>query len=664
MNLNTYIVCNIYFMALVGLGAASLVKGVEPAFVASVGVIVAVSAVFRSRKRTFIRSRAFNVIAVSLFALFVLDYLSISESLMVAATRFSTLLLALKLFDLTRDRDYYLAYTLTFFQMLAGAASTTNLVFFALITLYVLGGIWGLIIFNIKKECVVSESSIEVPTSLFGYRFFTGIVGVTLLSVVITLGLFFVIPRMGVGFFQHKTLDTVKTTGFDDTVELGSLGPIKSDSTVVMRVELPGYGGEGPPGRMYLRGTALTRYDGKSWTRDITHRNLVRGGPKGKFLLREDGRRLLLQNILLQPLNTEVLFGAARPVAIERVAGRFANLWMDASGSVFLPSAPFSMIEYRVWSSLAPVKDEPGPEMLDTSYTDKLPSGGKIDRLAEEVTSGAEGPLNKAELLETYLQDNFRYTLDPERTEGVDPVVDFLFHSREGYCEHYATAMVLLLREAGVPARLVTGFMQGEWNGLGSYYIVRQSDAHSWVEAYIDGTGWVTFDPTPSAEAGAGGQGSALWLYLDYMRMKWDRYIVQYSFEDQKKIATGLDKGSRDLAGRIKGALKSTEAPARNVALAVLLVAVLAALGYVLWGSFKAEAGKTPGFYLDMLKVLGRKGLVKEDSETPQEFARRTGNPTVTEITRVFHKARYAGVPLEPGEIEEVRKGLERLRKG
>ena len=116
------------------------------------------------------------------------------------------------------------------------------------------------------------------------------------------------------------------------------------------------------------------------------------------------------------------------------------------------------------------------------------------------------------------------------------PVDDFLFNSKRGYCEHYASAMVLMLRTIGIPARIVTGFYGGEFNEYGGYVIVRQSNAHSWVEAAIDGR-WRLFDPTPPVVER---RASAIGYLLDMLRMKWNRYVVAFSASDQKEIIRTL----------------------------------------------------------------------------------------------------------------------------
>jgi hypothetical protein len=141
--------------------------------------------------------------------------------------------------------------------------------------------------------------------------------------------------------------------------------------------------------------------------------------------------------------------------------------------------------------------------------------------------------LRKAEVIERYLKKNYRYSLNTRPPDdNSDPLLYFLFASKTGFCEHYATAMAMMLRTSGIPARIVTGFQGGELNEYGNYVIVRQSNAHSWVEAYVDGR-WMRFDPTPSVMVE---RPPAVALFIDMLRMEWDRYVVAFSYSDQKEI--------------------------------------------------------------------------------------------------------------------------------
>lgn len=662
MNFNSYATAIAYFMALLGLWAIGLVEMINTAFVAAASALTLASLFFNLRFKTVFPGWLWNTLAVVVFSLFLTDYLAVSGELITSASRFLTVLLILKLFDLNRNRDYLITYALVFFQVLASAASTSSISFLVILCLYVIAAIWAMIIFNIKKDAQELNRAGETPKGLFGLPFFFSIIALSALSISITLILFFTIPRMGVGFFERKTLNTHKVTGFSDTVDLGSIGAVKQDTTVIMRIEV---NGKRPEGVLYFRGAALDSYDGRVWSRSKGHSVLLRKGSDGTFFIRKPYGDVIEQTILLEPLDTEFLFAASHAFRIE---GRFPNLWLDPSASLRLPSPPYSRIEYKAWSSLSAANPHlpfDGGRYLDASYLNKSVEGQKITELARSLTAGAINSTEKAGAIEKHLKENYRYTLNPSQGKGAGPVEDFLFHAKEGYCEHYASAMVMLLRASGVPARIVTGFLQGEWNSIGNYYIVRQQDAHSWVEAYLD-EGWTRFDPTPFAGVSPPGAPSRFSLYLDLMRLKWNRYIIHYSFDDQRKLAEDIKGRTSGLLDGVKGTLAyKARLSVKEAAPFLIIAAFIALLVLVLRGVPGARrSSRIPRFYIEMLSVLSKRGLSRRADETPLEFAKRTGSRDAVDITLAFNSERYGRGGITKVELEKVKLALEKLKKG
>lgn len=657
MSFSSYTIIVTYFMAALGLWAVSLVESIDAVFVATASGFVLLTLFLNVRKKEVVPGYLWNVLAAVVFALFAADYFLFSKSLITAGSRFLTVLMILRLFDLKKNRDYFLAYSIAFFQILAAAASTISPVFFLILTLFVIASIFAMVVFTIKRDMAETGSSHTVPRNFFGLTFFTSVIVISTASMTMTFLLFFIMPRMGIGFFERKTLNTLKVSGFSDKVEMGTIGPVKTDPTVIMRVEIKG---AKPRQTLYFRGASLERYDGTSWTKGMKNERLFR--KSGSAINIRDARgNFIEQEILLEPLDTEYIFAASQPVTVE---GRFPNLWVDASGAMRLPAPPYSRISYRAVSSPMELNEPAPPEYLDASYIEESGFAENIRGLADSITGGIKTEAGKAAAIEGYLEANYRYTLDPKHTQGVAPLEDFLFHSKEGYCEHYATAMVMLLRASGIPARLVTGFLEGEWNGLGNYYIVRQQDAHSWVEAHVGGA-WKVFDPTPPSLAPIN-KPTALTLYLDLMRLKWNRYVINYSFADQRKIATEMEGRTRGLFGDLKAASKAV----KEKGVPYLLPAFAAALALVFLSSLAARkirekktSPKAPAFYLELLKILGKKGYLRKMDETPSEFAERTGLPGAMEVTRAFESARYGGKRLSPEDSGRIKETIDRLRK-
>ncbi len=659
-----------YYMTAIGMAAVSLVDGISPAFVAVMSGAALLSLAANLKKREVITGWLWNMLALAVFLLFALDYFAVSRDIVTAASRFLTVLLALKLFGLKTDRDYLTAYGIVFFQLLAAAASTVSPVFFLLLVLFIMGGIFALTVLNLKKD--LSEwgrGEKAIPPGIFGGPFFVTITAVTTASLIITFALFFILPRMGVGLFERKTLNTIKVTGFSDRVDLGAIGPVKADPTVVMRVEIADKDYQiTARGPIYFRGTALNYYDGTSWRRKATTEVPLKKSPAGLFALRrpKEGTRLIEQRIMLEPLDTEVLFAASRPVM---VSGGFSGLRVDEAGSMYLPGPPYSRIEYKAWSDVSrrPFDEEAaGDGSLDTEALG-AETGKKIDALLGNITRGLRSDESKAAAIEEYLKKGpFTYTLSPKAGGGLNPMEDFLFGAKEGYCEHFATAMAVLLRRSGIPSRIVTGFVQGDWNGIGGYYIVRQRDAHSWVETYIKGRGWMSFDPTPSAGVIPSYMPGALTLYLDLLRFRWNRYVISYSFADQRRFGTAVDRQASEVIAAVKKSLTFDSAVnALKSAYDVLfLLGAALALFSALLIRHRGCGGRvlTPWFYLEMSRALRRRGFSRGESETAGEFARRVNMPEAERLTRAFEQVRYGGKTLGTAELVEVKRSVAALK--
>lgn len=649
-----------YIISLLGLWAVSLIGRISPAFIIVAGALIVLSIVYNRKARKAVPAGAWNTAAVAILLFFIADFLLISRELIVSGSRFLTVLLALKLFDLRTGKDHFIVFGLAFFQILASAASTVSPAFFAILSLYILFSIWALIVFNLKRDLLNSGLKIDAPRDVFGICFFLTVIALSLFSILLTAALFFSIPRTGVGIFERKTSDTLNVSGFSDRMDLGAIGAIKLDSAVVMRVEMPDH--RRPQAALYLRGATLDIYHGSGWTRHNEQRRLLRKDGSG-FNIGEPGRRAIEQRIWLEPLDTDVLFAAS---GVYRLSGQFPNLWLDPAGGMRLPAPPFSRIEYRAWSDLSGIipSGPPEPHYLDSSYLDDTKDGRIIKGLASALTQGKRSGLEKALAIENYLRTNFSYSLTVSGS-GRAPLEDFMLRTKEGYCEHFATAMAMLLRAAGVPSRIVTGFQQGEWNELGGYFIVRQQDAHSWVEAYIAGTGWMRFDPTPVSVSAH--TPNIVTLYLDYMRLKWNRYVIQYSFDDQREIVKDARSRMAGLLDVLKEPFKTDGYSGDGSGAAVLIALILfmaAAFALAVKRAYaKKRSSKAPAYYLEMLEALKSRGLGKLPHETPSEFARRLCDPHVNEVTRAYEMERFGGQPPLGEELAVVQKALEEVRK-
>ncbi len=675
-----------YLMAALGLVSTSLVVEVSSPFLITAVLITALSLPVNLRGGLLtsktLKKRIWNTLAIALFIYFSIDYLLIGRDLLGSAARFLTILAALKLFDLESPRDYIIFYSLVFFQILSAAATTISPLFFLIISVFIICAIWAMIIFNIQGEYETHyPGNSKLPPNLFPPSFFLATVALTVCSISITLLLFFLIPRVGIGFFDTRTLTGLKVSGFSEKITLGDFGPVKRDTTVVMRVELPG-GALPESTLLYFRGQSLDKYADSGWEATIRKQTRLWKKPDNRYLVgqnRELGTKMIEQRIMLEPLDTDVIFAASIATIIE---GRFPTLWTNNSGSLYLPNIPYSRIEYTAFSLLTTTTGEQTEGRID--YLETTHVSRETIELAGQIIKGEKkNNIDKALKIERYLKQNYAYTLSPVSGSGATPLDDFLFSAREGYCEHFATAMVLLLRANGIPARIVTGFLEGEWNEYGNYYLIRQQDAHSWVEADIDGL-WTRFDPTPSVGLTGAVKTSTFSMFLDSLKFKWRRYIIKYSLSDQFTVARSIETRTNRLIGSIKRLSKRLMeifSGSRSISLKnslkgrtlfigaflILAAAVLLTLKRRrrrrgTWGFLKAGGTKTPGFYLDMESYLKRKGIERKTGETPAEFALRSANPDVDSVTTYFEGIRYGHGELTKKEEEIIEETLKRLK--
>jgi hypothetical protein len=293
----------------------------------------------------------------------------------------------------------------------------------------------------------------------------------------------------------------------------------------------------------------------------------------------------------------------------------------------------------------------------------------EVRRLAREVRAGAPDAETAARRISAHLSGNYRYTLALTRQSARPPLEEFLFVRRSGNCEYFAAAMAVMLRSEGIPSRVVAGFQHGEWNPYGRYFMVRLSDAHSWVEAYIEGRGWVAFDPAPRGEAAAAAARGPVSLYLDAARMRWYRYIVNWSLRDQVQLAQSVHRQASDLRVGLSWPRGWRVSPALvAVGGAVIVVALAWLVGRP--GPARGRGGPAaamPAFYGRALRILARRGLSPAGAETARQFAARVqaASPdradAFARLTRHYERARFGASELTETEWQDVTRSLAAL---
>ncbi len=460
----------------------------------------------------------------------------------------------------------------------------------------------------------------------------------------LALILFLIFPRIQ-GSLWGMRRPTQAFSGFSDRLAPGTVTRLVRNNDTAFRAafdgQIPG------PEQLYWRGLVFWRFDGSAWYRSDSSVNIS---------LPLKGQKSAAYTITLEPHNQRWLFALDLPYEFEPNAIMLSDYTLVSRRTVR------QRLQYRLKSYTAYTT---GPIRQWEAAALQLPRNANpaAMALARSWRTEFANPVRIIDAALNYLRKNdFSYTLNPPPL-GENTIDDFLFRTRKGYCEHYASAFTFLMRAAGIPARMVAGYLGGELNPYGEYLVVRQSDAHVWAEVWLPGRGWVRTDPTlavapqrveqgmaavlPPEERSMLGSLSALgplakyWTNLrfvwDVINTQWNRWVLGYSTTRQKTLFAkiGLKAGTR-----------------KGLAAAVILATAamgLISLFYFLSLSKKAAAERDviQKAYLAFCAKLMRRGFARKPSQGPLDYAwmvaaaRRDLNPSVIDIVNLYIRLRY-----------------------
>jgi len=634
----------------------------------------------------WLSNRTLNLLGLAYLPVLVIDFAATGQIQLVRPILHLTLFgIAAKLWSLSRERDKWQTWIGVFFVFLAAMATSVHpavlLYLVAFLTVTV-----GLLVRFVYLHVLSSfgHREAEAPALPLG-RFVAATIATTLL---VAAPLFALLPRVRGPYLLAggPSGGTARSSaaGFSDEMSLDLIGRIRGNPEIALRIELAGR--HPVPGTLRLKAATYEVWEGRRWRRSDAQGTLRRGGLEDVFRL-SSGSIAGNARIRLEPLRA-----ASLPIPVETLAvdADIPAVRLDEGGALFLSGIPSEPLEYTARLGAAPRSaaaepGAPGDRSLDLEgVTDR------IRGLAAEW-AGQGTVAERAGRIERHLLTDYGYTLEFIGRGGESPLEHFLFEAKRGHCEYFASAMVLLLRSQGIPARLVTGFYGAEQSYWDEGWIVRQSNAHAWVEAFVPDSGWTTFDPTPPDGRPLGAERS-VWLSMrqayESLVLRWDRYVLSYDFYDQVGVATELRRlwdqlsrawfGGRESARRPVPAAASgeraepTDAP-RDARSPWLLPGVTAfaggaaLLGLLLWR--RRVAWSPERAYLELRAAIAGSGGRVPDSLAPLAFAaaaRRSVPAAAGAVDRLvteYVESAFGGRPVEAAASERSRRDLEAVER-
>src|SRR6266403_2078080 len=585
-----------------------------------------------------------------------------------AGVNLLVLLIALKLLELRTRRDLNLVVFLTFFvqitlflyqqDLLVALLSvcTTLLLFFILLSI------------NLAETDLTAARKASLVLRIFAK------------AVPLTVTLFLLFPRLQVPLFAFAGAELSSSTGLSESMSPGSINRLVESDAVALRAQFDG--SIPAPDRLYWRGPVFGRFDGRTWS-GHSHRALSRIDP---VLVRVDPKSAIEYTVTMEATRRNWIIALELPLVIE--SADFQYVLSDD----LQPLAGASLrdrVQYRVRSYSSFVV---GPLEADADLSQwlQLPPGynPRALQFAADLRNQIVDPSDRNPhardpalinaVLNHFRRGGYHYTLQPP-VLGRDSIDEFLFETRLGFCEHYASAFVVLMRAVGIPARVVTGYQGGEVNPVDGYLTVRQSDAHAWAEVWLPGRGWKRVDPTGVVspvriERGAAelasqyglshfGRPGTLLGWIGTWRMNWEaieniwnQAVLNYSADRQRSLISqlGVAPSWRNL----------------SIAFALTVTLVLTALAVL---SLRHREVRDPLAELvaqlrARLALAGFKSPPNEGlTDLKSRLTARLGPPQAEEgaaLVQALEDARYrrTGAALRPAELRELRARVRRFR--
>ena len=666
------------------------------------------------RNRTFlVPERWTSYLTVLYIVFYAADYFLLSGSFVTATVHLVLFIMVVKLFSVQRERDHIYLALLSFLEILAAAILTVDTMFLAAFCVFTVLAVATFISMEMRRSAASADAVPAPPVPKAQRRLAQSLTfaAVSLMAAIVfgATCIFFILPRLSAGYLSNYAPHNDFVTGFSESVQLGTIGRIKQTDTIIMHIQIEN--DRGGYANLKWRGMALSNFDGRTWS-NASQSGEARFG-LGRFSLADTQERLMnlplganasaakriVYHVSMEPIGTNVLFLAPVPTM---VSGRLREITIDDMGGVWNQDHSRLLEGYTAVSVLR------GADATRASESDRAPkpvdvinflhyppqTDPRIRTLALQITDKATRAYDKAAAIELYLRTHFGYSLDMPSTPPRDPLAYFLFERKEGHCEYFASAMAIMLRTIGIPSRVVNGFRTGEYNDVTGSYIVRGKDAHSWVEAFVPGAGWVEFDPTPADPKGEVTSLHRLSLYLDAAREFWREWVINYDFLHQQNLTiSAMVKGRTygdsvrlwtrrkylSLLSRARHTYeRGKDSSPKDVGIVVLALGSLLLvfrIGAIARHWREGRLAKNPErapdqaasiWYARLLKKLSHRGWHKSPTQTPAEFVAMIDDPVlraaVEQFTRRYENARFGRSVEDAQRLPELYEAITRKR--
>ena len=624
------------------------------------------------------------------------DFFFISRTFVGASVHLVLFSMVVKIFSVQRDRDLLYLAVLSFLEVLAAAVLTVDSVFLIAFAVFLLVAVATFMALEMRRTAGRTPGAAREHAQSRHFGRALAVTAALLMAAILVAGtvIFFVLPRISANYFSSFAPRSVLATGFTDEVNLGQIGEIQQSSEVVMHVRVEGDDSGRYPD-LHWRGIALANFDGRKWTNPPDQLRILRARD-GTFVFKDiisavtplpKQWQAINYRVMYEPVDSHLFFFAGQPLGL---FGNYRLVGFDRGFSFYGLDRERSIASYQAVANITvpSTVESVGPIPPDVAlYYLQLPAvDRRVRELTARVTAPAPNDFEKARLLEDYLRNTFGYTLELPSSVPADPIANFLFHRKAGHCEYFASSMALMLRTQGIPSRVVNGFRGGEFNTVTGSYIVRARDAHSWVEAYFPGTGWVPFDPTPASPEPAATGIRRLYYYLDAAREFWREWVISYDFTHQTTVSNSALVQSRRFFERWRIELRrryhqllehartlqdsATAAPQRwgtTGAIAVLALLLLLNSRRIISALRSVRLARAPAsapqqaaslWYQRMTRSVARRGYEKAPSQTPFEFVVTIDDPYLRErveaFTRAYERARFADSPADAEQLPQL----------